>query len=796
MASWKKVLVSGSSIDVNQITASGVPTVDNESNLLALSTDGGITQITQGSIAGTNPTFTIDGINSSTTTTTNFTTTGSLIFSHSLDHGFGFTITDSGTTSSISLQTPQDLQTTASPTFEAMLIKSQIIHEADLDSKIQFDNDKIGLHAGGVEMLTLTEDGSQDKVVINEDGGDVDFTVKTGQTDPLFHIDAGTDQVFIGTGSSAYDSLLKVDGTIHTTGITASALPTNASSTTAIVDGGSGVFEKRDFAPIIQSTAGDYTASLSSSIIGTTNEVGVTTDGSGNIVIGLTDNVTIPSNLTVTNDLDLTGGNVNVIGDISASGNITASNIQVNNDIALGGNIFSFSGFSFIEGISANFTGSNVFGSGSTPGANDTAGGGTAHQFTGSVAITGSALTITDGDLSLDEGSITTTNGSITAINGTGSFNSVYGISSISSSGHLFASLSNDDSSATDAVVVYDNATGQFFTTQSAGVGVTDYSNLTGIPTAIVSESVITSTAQGQITHEVNDNTTNIDLGLQTGDSPTFMSMSLNSNLEVNGNLTLGTSSAAFHTIQGPITASGAISGSSHLFASLSLNNGDFNTVMYDASTGQFFHTGSYGGSGISFDQITGLPDDLVSGSSFSSTAQGTLSASINGNVTIVDLGLDASDSPTFAGLTTTGDVQLGNQSSDTVTIAGNLIVNGTQTTISTSDLSIEDKYILLASGAATDTSAGIIVERTAGGTGTALFWDSTSDMWSIDTAGADGPGDTATGDLKIVTVGQASTIPSQPGSAAGGNYGNSEANQQGQLFVDTSDEFGLYVYL
>ena len=68
--------------------------------------------------------------------------------------------------------------------------------------------------------------------------------------------------------------------------------------------------------------------------------------------------------------------------------------------------------------------------------------------------------------------------------------------------------------------------------------------------------------------------------------------------------------------------------------------------------------------------------------------------------------------------------------------------------------------------------------------------------MWSIDTAGADGPGDTATGDLKIVTVGQASTIPSQPGSAAGGNYGNSEANQQGQLFVDTSDEFGLYVYL
>ena len=84
-----------------------------------------------------------------------------------------------------------------------------------------------------------------------------------------------------------------------------------------------------------------------------------------------------------------------VLGDghISASGNITASNIQVTNDIALGGNIFSFSGFSFIEGVSANFSGSNVFGSGSSPGDNDIAGGGTAHQFTGSVSITGSNLT-------------------------------------------------------------------------------------------------------------------------------------------------------------------------------------------------------------------------------------------------------------------------------------------------------------------------------------------------------------------------------------------------------------------
>ena len=46
------------------------------------------------------------------------------------------------------------------------------------------------------------------------------------------------------------------------------------------------------------------------------------------------------------------------------------------------------------------------------------------------------------------------------------------------------------------------------------------------------------------------------------------------------------------------ITASGHISASGHLFASLSLDNNNHKTVMYDTSSGQFFFTGSYGGDG------------------------------------------------------------------------------------------------------------------------------------------------------------------------------------------------------
>ena len=48
----------------------------------------------------------------------------------------------------------------------------------------------------------------------------------------------------------------------------------------------------------------------------------------------------------------------------------------------------------------------------------------------------------------------------------------------------------------------------------------------------------------------------------------------------------------------GNITASGDISASGNLFANLSSNSSNYNTVVYNNSTGQFFYTGSYGGDG------------------------------------------------------------------------------------------------------------------------------------------------------------------------------------------------------
>ena len=804
MASWKKVLVSGSSIEVNQITASGVPLLDNESHLLAIdSVTGGITQITQENVAGTNAAFNIAGFAQGTESIDNFVsgvdylkfqvTNPSNVAPTSPgdvnNYGFGFRVineadAEGNNTSSISLKVPQDLQTTAKPLFASITASGDITHNGDLDTKISFSSDKIDFHAGGLHLLSLVED-TTNNVVINQGGNDVDFRVEGDNNAHLLFTDAGEDKVAIGTATVDTNSLLTVVGTIHATGIT-SSLPTNTDSITVIVDGGSGQLEKRDISSAISGAIDAATASFSASIIGTANEIGVTTDSSGNIVIGLTDDVTIPGDLTVTSDtslgnnLDLTGGNVTISGNISASGDITASNIRVDNDIALGGNIFSFSGFSFIEGVSANFTGSNVFGSGSTPAANDTAGGGIAHQFTGSVGITGSALTITDGDLSLD-------NGSITANNGTGSFGYLTALE-ISSSGHLYASLSNDDSLVTDVVVVYDNATGQFFTTASSGVGVTDYNDLTGIPDLIVSGAITlaqNTNGLGAIQGEyellvggvvVDDN---ISAGLEIGDSPQF------TNLNLTGNL----------------TASGAISASSNLFASLSLDSTTaFRTVVYDPTTGQFHSTGSYGGGGATGDYTTlnNIPSGIISGSTFSSNNQGGVTASINDVSQSFDVGLTSTDSPIFDTITATGNISVAGTSTLTgnTTIAGNLTVEGSTTTISTTDLSIEDKFILLASGSTSATTAGIIVCRDAAGTGTALFWDATAQMWSIDVKEASSTANSATTDLKVVTVGHNTVLPATP-EGGGATYGNVDDNhQRGQLFIDTDDDYGFYVYV
>jgi len=163
-------------------------------------------------------------------------------------------------------------------------------------------------------------------------------------------------------------------------------------------------------------------------------------------------------------------------------------------------------------------------------------------------------------------------------------------------------------------------------------------------------------------------------------------------------------------------------------------------------------------------------PDGIVSASVLSSPSQGTVRQALNGVNTDVDTGLQTGDSPTFAGLTISGNV----------TISGDLQTDGTVTNINTADLNIEDKFILLNSGSSSGNS-GIIAQNSAtNGEGTALFFDDTANRWSLDYAGADANDDTVTTDAYIAAVAI---------DKADANY-----QKDGNIHVDGSGDVFIYV--
>ena len=101
----------------------------------------------------------------------------------------------------------------------------------------------------------------------------------------------------------------------------------------------------------------------------------------------------------------------------------------------------------------------------------------------------------------------------------------------------------------------------------------------------------------------------------------------------------------------------------------------------------------------------------LVSSSVLAAVQQGEVKLTTNGvDGSTVDLGLQTTDSPTFAGLT----------------VNGNLIVTGDTIEAQVTNLNVEDKYILLNSGS-TSGDSGIIFggANGAANTGVGLFWDS-----------------------------------------------------------------------
>lgn len=122
----------------------------------------------------------------------------------------------------------------------------------------------------------------------------------------------------------------------------------------------------------------------------------------------------------------------------------------------------------------------------------------------------------------------------------------------------------------------------------------------------------------------------------------------------------------------------------------------------------------------------------------------------------------------------------------------GNLVVTGETTVINTTNLTVEDRFILLASGS-TSSDAGIIVPTSVvSGVqfGRAFFYDSTDDRWSFNDAVAENNTGAALPQAWAGVV-YTGAINQAPGAAP--RYGGTSTGH-GSIFVDTVTG-DIYIY-
>ncbi len=286
----------------------------------------------------------------------------------------------------------------------------------------------------------------------------------------------------------------------------------------------------------------------------------------------------------------------------------------------------------------------------------------------------------------------------------------------------------------------------------------------------------------GSSAHLANINVDSLSSGVVTGASGNLTTTTINGT----GNI-VATTDALVQRMSGSFTGSfkGDGSGLTGLATNLTIgaDSGADDTVDLVNDTLTF--TGGQGVTAtVSDNQISyAIASGIISASSLgTNTTQGQALLVQNGNsgsaVTINSLG--TTGTPTFASITTTGNA----------TVGGDLTVNGSLTTINTTNTTIKDQFLLLNSGSATATDeSGIIFGGSNGtnGNGAALVWN--GDYNSND------------GRLAIANSVNSSATSATVSYYVGGVFDGTEADaataqadHRGNIRVDSSNDIWIYV--
>jgi len=324
----------------------------------------------------------------------------------------------------------------------------------------------------------------------------------------------------------------------------------------------------------------------------------------------------------------------------------------------------------------------------------------------------------------------------------------------ISASGLLFASASDDGGSVGSiAVAMYDTVSGRFYYTASEALGDTTLLEASasagirfeddngGFSTSLTQTASFAAAGGSGLTVDVDSNVITYTL---VG----VLSSSQQIATDISGAIDAATGSV--------LSDYGLLSSSQQIATDIS--------GAIDAATGSLL---------TDYGLLSGSAQIATDISGAIGAATASLSASIVGTANEVEV----------VG-TLGGNITIGLP--DNVIIAGNLTVQGTTTTIDTTNLQVEDSFIHLSSGSGTNGNGGIIIERATDNTGTALFWDETNGVWAVDLAGASAPGNTANADANIVFVSHSSANPTgNPLMGATENY------RYGQMYIATTDNDG-----
>ena len=263
---------------------------------------------------------------------------------------------------------------------------------------------------------------------------------------------------------------------------------------------------------------------------------------------------------------------------------------------------------------------------------------------------------------------------------------------------------------------------------------------------------------------------------------------------------------AVFGNVSGDATiaAGGALT-----IAATSVENGMLAGSIANAKLANYTISGVALGSNLNDLTVDDTTIQLNSGTTFNASAARTISAK---TAAIADGGTalatadqihtfytaGGSDLATALNTDLGGNFTIGNQGSDTATFTGGVVVegdldvNGSLTTIDSTNLRVTDRFIQAASGS-TSGDGGFIVTTGANGVGTAFGFDDSANRWAL--TPADGTAHDATSiDPKQYVVSVSGSAVSPVADANPSDFGNGATNRIGMMHVNTSNgEIWIY---